>query len=176
MDKGFFTFAAAAEAGPWDERPMLPPGTDPQLHLSRSDRPQPFFLICEKDTVLAQMSGTGRVEYPTGPVRWHTLEPGDFVYVPGGTPHRIVPTTECIQFRFKPDRPGLEGVAWYCPACGAEVHRDEWDTKDEVSQAAWLRFSEAFDADEALRTCRCGAVHPRLDLSGNRWATLAAGA
>ena len=116
--RGFKTFAAAKESGPYDEYPMFPPNTDPQICLSRNDRPQPFFLVCEQDSVLVQMAGEGRVCFPEGPIRFHPLEPGDFVYVPGGTPHRILPETECVQYRFKAEHAGLEGVAWYCEGCG----------------------------------------------------------
>ena len=51
--RAFNIFQQAREAGPYDEYPVLPAEIDPQLHLSRNDRPQPFFLICERDTVLA---------------------------------------------------------------------------------------------------------------------------
>src|SRR5262252_2071864 len=54
-------FQEAKAAGPYDEYPVLPPDIDPQLHLSRNDRPQPFFLICEHDCVLTQMSGRATV-------------------------------------------------------------------------------------------------------------------
>ena len=51
-------FDAAKECGPYDELPVLVDGRDPQVHVSRNDRPQPFFLICSADTVLAQVTGT----------------------------------------------------------------------------------------------------------------------
>ena len=44
-------FDEAAKRGPYDEFPMFPPGIDPQIHVSRNNRPQPFHLICEHDTV-----------------------------------------------------------------------------------------------------------------------------
>ena len=78
----FAAFDEAKNRGPYDEYPMLPAGIDPQICLSRNDRPQPFFLICEHDTVLVNMSGTGKGEFPDGPGRYHPGEPGDFVYVP----------------------------------------------------------------------------------------------
>jgi 3-hydroxyanthranilate 3,4-dioxygenase len=173
--RGFKTFDEAAKAGPYDEYPMFPPGTDPQLCLSRNERPQPFYLVCSKDSVLVQMSGEGRVEFKDSPLLRCALEPGDFVYVPAGTPHRIVPASECVQYRFKAEHAGLEGVAWYCEACGTELRRDEWDTAELLPQEAYLRHCEAFNADRARRTCaKCGAVHPPVDISGNRWAKIAA--
>jgi 3-hydroxyanthranilate 3,4-dioxygenase len=168
-------FEAAREAGPYDEFPVLLPGIDPQLHLSRNARPQPFFLICEQDTVLVQMSGEATVEFKDAPVLYHTAEPGDFVYVPGGTPHRIVPTTESIHVRYKAARPGLEGVAWYCPACGAELWREEWHVADELPQAAYWRACQQFNAAPDLRRCaQCGAEHAPVDLTGIRWPEIAA--
>ena len=164
----------AARRGPYDEFPMFPPGIDPQIHISRNDRPQPFFLMCEHDTLLVTMSGGGRVEFVGGPVRYHTLAPGDFVYVPAGTPHRIVPEGECVQLRYRPEFPGLEGVAWYCDGCGKEVARDVWDTADELPQEGYLRATTAFNADPAKRTCTCGKVHPPVDLGPYRWAEVAA--
>ncbi len=173
--RGFKTFVEADKAGPYDEYPMFPPGTDPQICLSRNARPQPFHLVCEQDTLLVQMSGEGRVYFETGPVRYHTLEPGDFVYLPGGTPHRIVPESESVQYRFKAEHAGLEGVAWYCERCGAEIRRDEFDTAQELPQEAYLRLCEQFNASEELRRCpQCAALHPRVDIAGNRWAQIAA--
>ena len=46
----YLTAREAPEAGPYDEFPTFPPGIDPQLCLSRNDRPQPFYLICGKDS------------------------------------------------------------------------------------------------------------------------------
>ncbi len=168
-------FETAREAGPYDEFPVLLPGIDPQLHLSRNRDPQPFYLICEQDTVLVQMSGEAAVHFKEGPVLYHTMEPGDFVYVPGGTPHRIVPRTESIQVRYKAERPGLEGVAWYCETCGDEVWREEWDTAEELPQEGYWRACEAFNGDVGLRRCGgCGAEHAPVDLTGVRWPEIAA--
>jgi len=75
-------FKAAAEVGPYDEFPVLVAGLDPQVYLSRNDRPQPFYLVCEKDSLLVQMAGTGRLLLKYGPVLWESMRPGDFVYVP----------------------------------------------------------------------------------------------
>jgi 3-hydroxyanthranilate 3,4-dioxygenase len=168
-------FKEARDAGPYDEFPVLPANVDTQIHLSRNDRPQPFFLICEKDTVLAQLSGQATVEFKQASVLYHTLEPGDHVYVPAGTPHRVVPRSESVQLRYRSNAPGLEGVAWYCPACGAEVWRAEWDTAEELLQEGYWRACQAFNADAARRRCRgCGAEHPAVDLDGIRWPAVAA--
>jgi len=58
-------FQEAKAAGSYDEYPVLPPDIDPQLHLSRNHRPQPFFLVCEHDCVLTQMSGRATVSSKT---------------------------------------------------------------------------------------------------------------
>jgi 3-hydroxyanthranilate 3,4-dioxygenase len=168
-------FDDAREAGPYDEFPVLPPDMDPQVHLSRNDRPQPFFLICQHDTLLAQMAGEAVVEFKDVPVLYHTLSPGDYVYVPAGAPHRIVPRSASVQLRYKAREPGLEGIAWYCPGCGAEVAREEWDTAEELPQDAYWRACQTFNAEATRRVCRgCGAQHPPLDLTGIRWPEVAA--
>jgi hypothetical protein len=153
---------------------MLPAGIDPQLHLSRNTITQPFWLMCEHDTVLITIAGAGKVEFVAGPVRYHTLAPGDFVYVPSGTPHRIVPTAPCVHLRYKAEHAGLEGVAWYCEKCGAELHRDVWDTAEELPQEGYLRATQAFNADAKRRTCKCGATHPMIDLAPFKWVEAAA--
>ena len=172
--KTFQILREAPKLGPYDERPMLPDDIDVQLHLSRNDRPQPFHLICEKDTLLAQISGRGRVEFRSTSVTSFALGPGDYVYVPAGTPHRLMPDSPSVTLRYKPALPGLEAVAWFCPGCGGELARETWDTVATVSQSAYLAACERFNADAVLRRCAgCGAAHEPVDLSPYRWAALA---
>jgi hypothetical protein len=173
-DIHFSTFAEAAGAGPYDERSMLPDSIDLQMLLSRNDRPQPFFLVCQHDSVLVVMTGEGRVQFKDAPVLWHSYVPGDFLYVPAGTPHRILPATESIQYRYKLPESELEAVAWYCEGCGTALHRDTWELAAETPQAAYLRACTEFNADASRRRCTaCGAVHPAIDLAPYRWAELA---
>src|SRR5689334_4342042 len=80
----------AAKLASFDEFPMLRPEVDPQLHLSHNEVDQPFYLVCEKDTVIAQFSGHSRIDLKEGSVRYFDLTAGDYVYVPGGIPHRIL--------------------------------------------------------------------------------------
>ena len=168
------TFASAAAAGPYDERPMLPDTLDLQLHLSKNDRRQPFFLICQHDTVLFALAGAGHVEYKDASVLRHAYEVGDHLYVPAGVPHRIAPTTVTIQYRYKLPESELEGVAWYCEQCGHELYREVWEIAAEIPQAAYLRISQGFNADASCRTCKsCGTVHPVVDLAPYRWAQIA---
>ncbi len=172
--KPFNAFEAGAAAGPYDERPTLLADIDPQLHVSRNDKAQPFHLICEKDCVLVQMSGEANVEFTEGNVRYFAMEPGDFVYVPAGMPHRIVPLTTSIQYRFKAREAGLEGVAWFCPDCGSDLLRQEWDTAVTLPQDGYIEACKIFNQSKRDRTCAsCGEVHPEIDLSPYRWETIA---
>lgn len=171
----FMTFKEAASAGSYDELPMLPAGVDPQLHLSRNDVAQPFYLICSKDCTLVQMSGRARIRFAVGSVRYFDAVPGDFVYVPAGAPHRIEPAEPGIQYRYKAAETGTEGVAWYCESCGSEVWRTVWDTASTVPQRGYLEACETFNADEGRRTCRqCGSLHPAVRFPVERWSQIAA--
>lgn len=168
------TFKLAAELGPYDEYPALPDGVDPQLCLSRNDRQQPFFLVCEKDTVLIQMAGTATIEFRNSAVNYFKCAVGDHIYVPAGTPHRISPHETSIHYRYKAEKCGLEAVAWYCAQCESEIARDTWDTAVELPQEGYLRATTAFNANSEMRKCkRCGTTHPLLDLAGYRWSDIA---
>jgi hypothetical protein len=104
-------YPAAEDAHSYDERPLLLEHIDPQLFLSRNSVPQPFFLVCEKDTVLTALSGEAIVEFRECSLLHHRLVAGDFVYVPAGTPHRIVPSKPGLHLRYKARVAELEGVA-----------------------------------------------------------------
>ncbi len=167
-------FATARDARPYDEQPLLPDKFDLQLHLSRNDRPQPFFLICDHDTLLVQMSGQAAVEFKHAPQHSQSMEPGTFVYVPAGTPHRLLPLTDSVHLRYKAQQPELEGVAWYCLECGAQVWHDEWELSRELPQEGYWRACQEFNADPARRRCpACSAEHPAVDLTGIRWQEIA---
>jgi len=171
-----FSDALAVQAGPYDEASVLPEGLDIQLTLSRNDRPQPFHLICEYDSVIVCMSGGGRVEFEGVSVRHHDYVLGDVIYVPAGTPHRIVPSEESIHHRFKLPESRLEGVAWYCPACGQQIHRVVWSLTDTLAQEGYLSACQGFNADQAHRRCEHrDAEHPPIDLEGYRWEQLSTG-
>ena len=162
--KTFNVFREAAKAAPGEALAMLPETIDTQVELSRSSRAQPWFLLFDRDTLLAQASGRGTVSFGCGPLRWQAIKPGDFVYVPAGMPHRYAPDSESVQLRYRPMTPGVEGVAWYC-SCGAEIHREEWDAGEALSTAACRAAAEKFNAQDTLRRCaRCGTTHPLLDL------------
>lgn len=169
------TFKTAQDVGDYAEVPVLPTSVDPQLFMSRNSNPQPFHLICAKDTVVAQMSGTAVMYLKGSSVNRFTMTVGDHVYIPAGTPHRIVPSEESVQLRYKPRLAGLEGVAWYCPGCDRELHRVEWNTAETVSQQVYYDACIAFNADESLRRCTgCQAQHPLIDMEPfTAWQPLA---
>lgn len=163
----FETYKEAVSRSNYDEFPMFELGIDPQLHLSRNSVAQPFFLVCEQDCVIAQMSGKTRIEFRNSSANYFDLALGDFVYVPGGTPHRLVPQSESIHLRYKAAKPGLEAAAFYKGA--DEVARFTWDCDSELPQEGYLRACRAFNADAKLR----GGL-PELDLKPFRWAEIAA--
>ncbi|HEY3918992.1 MAG TPA: Rieske 2Fe-2S domain-containing protein [Stellaceae bacterium] len=163
----FETYKEAASRGNYDEFPMLEVGIDPQLHLSRNNVAQPFFLVCEQDSIIVQMSGAAQVEFRNSPANYFNLALGDFVYVPGGTPHRVVPTSESIHLRYKAARAGLEAAVWFKGA--DEVARLTWDCGKELPQEGYLRACRAFNADPKLR----GGL-PEIDLAPFHWAEVAA--
>ncbi len=170
----FFAYDEAKDSGPYDERPMLPADIDLQVHMSRNDRPQPFYLICQHDSVLVTMSGTGEVLYKDAPVLRQAYDLGDFLYIPAGTPHRIVPAGESLHLRYKLPESDREGVAWYCEGCGGELHRVVWDLAATPAQQGYLDACTAFNADAGRRSCAsCGAVHPEIDLAPYRWQAIA---
>jgi 3-hydroxyanthranilate 3,4-dioxygenase len=169
-----FTPVAAMKAGNYDERPMLPDTLDLQIYLSKNDRPQPFHSIFQHDTVLMVMSGEGHVEYKDASVNRHSYEMGDHLYVPAGVPHRVVPKSESILYRYKLPESELEGVAWYCEPCGKELYREVFELEKELPQEGYERISKAFNADASRRTCKsCGVVHPQIDLAPFRWEQIA---
>jgi mannose-6-phosphate isomerase-like protein (cupin superfamily) len=172
--KTFQAFREAAKLGPYDEMPMLPDDKQVQVHLSKNDRPQPFYLICGKDSLLSLMSGAAKVEFKGTGIDHFALAPGSFVYVPAGAPHRIVPAESSVMMRYKHMQAGLEGVAWYCENCDAEIFREVWDTAATLSQKKYAEATSHFAADASLRTCRrCSTIHPAPNLEGFRWSEAA---
>jgi hypothetical protein len=170
----FNALEEAADFGPYDELPVIPGRLDPQLYVSRNDRPQPFFYAGSFDMLLTVLKGSGRIEYVNTSVRHHMLEVGDFVNIPARTPHRVVPDTELLMIRYKSCTPGREAVIWYCEECSTECWRHEYDGNIEIPQAQWMSACERFNADSQLRTCpACGAVGSPLDLAGLRWSEIA---
>lgn len=164
-------FGTARKIGEWEERAVTPSFADPQIHVSRSTGAQPFFLICEKDTVLVQASGSAHVELRLSGMRHTAMAVGDVLYIPGGTACRVEPLEEAVTLRYKAMAPGLEAVAWFCPSCDGEVWRHEFDAEARPVQAGYLEGCEAFNADPARRTCgTCETALPAVELTPYRWA------
>lgn len=168
-------FRLGAGAGCYEERLIVPDEVDPHVLISRNDRPQPFYLIHEKDALLVQMSGRGRLMFADGGTRFFDLNPGDFVYIPGGRAHRFEPAEASVQLRYRAREPGLEAVAWRCAACNAEVARKVWQPGATPSPDAFRAACAWFNDAAAHRACPdCGEGHPPVDLSGMHWADQAA--
>lgn len=163
-------FREAAKLGSFDEFPVLRPEVDPQLLVSRNEVDQPFYLCCEKDSVVALVSGKATVEFASGAARYFDMEPGDFVYVPGGVAHRLRVTLAGIQLRYKARDAGLESVSWYCSKCGGEVHQHVWDTANTLPQDGYQSACEEFNREEKSRICpACGEPHAPVDIQPFRW-------
>jgi 3-hydroxyanthranilate 3,4-dioxygenase len=96
---------------------------------------------------------------------------GDHVYIPAGTPHRIVPVAEGVLLRFQPQSAGLQGAAWYCDSCDSELRRYEWEHDHDTPAVQYYAAACArFSSDEAARTCgKCGTVAAPLDLAAFGW-------
>lgn len=158
----------------FDEFPMARPEVDPQLHASRNEIDQPFHLVCEKDCVVAQVTGKARLLFAGGSVRYFDLEAGDHVYVPAGSIHRILTTEPGIQVRYKARLPGRERVVWHCDACGTEICRHEFDASAAPAQIGYQDAANAYNADPKNRKCpSCGHEHPAMDLTAVRWGAVA---
>jgi hypothetical protein len=168
-------YPAAEDAHSYDERPLLLEHVDPQMFVSRNSVSQPFFLVCEKDTVLTALSGEAIVEFRECSVLHHRLVAGDFVYVPAGTPHRIVPRKPSLHLRYKARDAKLEGVAWYCETCNTERYRTEWDAQAVLPQEGYADACRYYAASiQGTRCAKCGEPAPALDLGDTRWDALAA--
>ncbi len=173
--QNFLTFREAGRLGSYAEYPMLPGSFDPQHHLSNNDVEQPFYLICEKDSVLAQMSGSGRLFFKHSNMKYQDLKTGDWIYIPAGTPTRFVPDAPSVQYRMRARRPGLEAVAFYADdAEGKELFRHTWDADEAISQEEYLKACERFNGSEELRTDPdTGKTLDPIDLSNFAWSDVA---
>ncbi|MDI2131277.1 hypothetical protein [Yinghuangia seranimata] len=164
------------EFGQYADEAVLPEDTDPQVYLSHNRLPQPFHLLCEKDSVISQLSGTVDVYLHDSSVNRFRVTVGDHVYIPAGTPHRIVPREPGVTLRYMALEAGLLGAAWYCASCGGELRRYEWEHDNAVAPARFYAAACArFNADKAARTCEsCATVHEEIDLDAYAWTELAA--
>ena len=59
----------------------------------------------------------------------------------------------------------------HCAGCGELVHSRQLG--DGIVQAEYFAAVQAFNGDPAARTCRCGAVHPPVELGDIAWPEVA---
>jgi 3-hydroxyanthranilate 3,4-dioxygenase len=75
------------------------------------------------------------------------------------SPQRPEPGSLCLVIERQRLQGTVDGFEWYCPKCGARVHRVEVQLKSIVKDLPPL--FEAFYASEEKRTCpKCGYLHP----------------
>lgn len=167
-------FRDAPKYGAYDEFPILRPEVDPQVHASRSDHPQPFFLTLEKDCVLVSAAGDGVLLLQHDDMRRYHLVAGDFVYLPGGTPHRLIPNGSMVTLRYKARDTGLEELSWHCDPCGTLLDTFAWDGEEMLAQDGYAAGVRRFNDDQDRRMCRqCGHVAPVIDQTPYRWDEIA---
>lgn len=167
-------FREASKFRAYDEFPVLRPEVDPQLLVSRNDHVQPFFLTMEKDCVLVSAAGEATLVLKRDDVKRHDLVAGDFVYLPGGTPHRLIPNGTSLTLRYKARDAGLEAVSWYCDSCDTQLDEFVWDTADLLAQEGYEKGALRFNADQDRRLCKsCGVVAAPIDMGPYRWAEIA---
>jgi len=162
-------FKAAKETGNYEDAAVLPEHLDPQVHLSRNSVPQPFYLVCEHDTIVGQLSGAAHIRLRASSVNAFTMGPGDMVYVPAGTPHRIEPMTPSVQIRYKVRGSEREAAVWTCAHCGGQVARLDWRLTDPPS-AAYAPACQWFNEQFAGTRCPgCGQPVAAVDLQELAW-------
>lgn len=172
--KTFQLFREAQKVGSYGELPMLPEEYQIQLRLSRNSCHQPFYALFAPDTMLLLMSGGGSVEFRGSTVRDYQLQPGDCVYVPAGTAHRLRHSEESVVLRYVPQAPIVEGVAWHCPACERELWRKTWCTSTTITQQGYLAAAQTFNETMTLRACpACKCLHPVVDCTSFHWEEVA---
>ena len=170
----FLTFKEASKLGDYDEMPMLPPDRDPQMFLSTNSVPQPFHVVHEKDTLILQMSGAGKLEFHDSSIRYFNVRVGDFVYIPAGVPTRFFPSEPGAQYRLRAREPGAEGVIFFSDHADCELFRHMWDTRETSIHQGYLDAVEEFNRLSVNRTClESGVVHDPIDVSRFRWADIA---
>lgn len=131
------------------------------------------------DELFYQLEGTAHVEIlPNADDQAErelvTLEAGDTFLLPAGVPHnpRRTPGSIGIVIELFRDDDEVDLVAYYCPECNEEVHRE---TIHEDFGRNIQRVAKAFQDDEDARTCgSCGhTMEPEADLwtleSADEW-------
>jgi 3-hydroxyanthranilate 3,4-dioxygenase len=162
--------AANRTIGSYDDFPVLNPGIDPMVYLSRNKVPQPFWLSSNKDQTILNLSGRCRIEFKDCEYNYMQLEPGDAVYLPAGIPNHLLPDGECLQLRFKAEPPGHEEISFYCQRCNHLVYNKSFDAGEEIAQQVYWETCQEYNRNQAIRTCQnCGEVSAPVDLTGIVW-------
>ncbi|MGC0239671.1 hypothetical protein [Arthrobacter sp. SD76] len=163
-------FEAAATSGNYGDVAVIPLEVDPQITLSRNSVTQPFYMVYDHDTVLAQMSGSSRLRLRESSVLYFDSVVGDHTYIPAGTPHRIEPQVEGVLVRYSTNEENERGALFVCDACGADLHRVEWTHDHDVEPVRiYAAISGQFNADDKLRTCSCGHVNAPVPVELLGW-------
>ncbi|GMU68217.1 MAG: 3-hydroxyanthranilate 3,4-dioxygenase [Steroidobacteraceae bacterium] len=124
------------------------PNRRKDFHLDPGDE---FFHQLEGDMLLKVVENGRVVDVP--------IREGEVLLLPANVPHspqRFPDTVGLVVERVR--RPGeLDGLAWYCERCDAELYREEFELTDIETQ-----FPPVFDrfySSLGHRTCRaCGSV------------------
>lgn len=121
------------------------------------------FHINPYDEIFYQLQGTATVHLmdTAGQEQICTVAEGDVMLVKAYTPHsprRPAGTLGLVIERPRADEE-LDGIVWFCDACGKQLHRVDILCRDIGSE---LKIAlDAFNADRQLRTCsHCGALLP----------------
>ena len=115
------------------------------------------------DEIFFQLRGAMVLEYIDRDEqrREAVIREGEMLLVPAHTPHspHRPPDSWGLVVEIKRGPQDSESLLWYCDRCGALLHTV---TMNALDLERGLRAAiEAFDANEALRTCRqCGHVQP----------------
>lgn len=163
-------FGLAADAGSYEEWPLMPAEVDPQVALSHNAAPQPFYLTVDHDTLLAALSGAAAVEFHDCAVRELSLSPGDYLYIPAGLAHRIVPLSPSVHLRFTGREQHAERASFRC-RCGEELSSTGWHTGPTLRQEGYAMALDAYLAD-ANACPSCQEPAPAVD-ADFRWADVA---
>ena len=155
--------------GSYDDFPVLNPGIDPMVYLSRNKVPQPFWLSSDKDQTILNLSGRCRIEFKDCEYNYMQLEPGDAVYLPAGVPNHLIPDGECLQLRFKAEPPGHEEISFYCH-CNYVLYSKSFDASKNIAQQVYWESCQDYNHNQAIRTCQnCSKVAAPLDLTDIVW-------
>jgi 3-hydroxyanthranilate 3,4-dioxygenase len=120
------------------------------------------FHVDPSDEVMYMIKGTMDLHYitPAGERKVATLQQGEVVYCPAGTPHspHFAPDAFLLVLERARHSDEDDRFIWYCDQCGAQVYETSRYVPD-YHQDPVSRVYEEFYGSEANRTCQqCGHV------------------